>query len=106
MRKDQQILAERAKLKEVNSEYNCINDELKKKDQGRHSLLERIGDLELELREREDEIKQLSKDTSIAIKKCEIRLDAEKEEHELSRKKLREREEHISNLKLELARYN
>lgn len=57
MRKDQQILAERARLKEVNSEYNCINDELKKKDQGRHSLLERIGDLELELREKEDELK-------------------------------------------------
>ena len=57
MHKEKKILAERARLKEVNSEYNCINDELKKKDQGRHSLLERIGDLELELREKEDELK-------------------------------------------------
>ena len=51
-----------------------------------------MGELELELCARNEELKQVAQDTAIAYKKYEIRIENEKKENELTRNKMREKD--------------
>ena len=55
------------------------------------NYLERIGELEMEVCRKNEEIKTSTKETAISFKKYEVKIESEKNEHEQTRKKMREK---------------
>ena len=75
-------------------------------EEKRQNVLKTVKKLEQELMEKSQLIKNMSGDASLAIKKYQIKLQANKEEMVGYQQKIAEKEKVIGELKNEIALYN